>query len=182
MPDPDTARPGGRGLAPGPPGLRWGIKQRFLQYIARMPDSRCSVTDGASVTEERAFLFTPASWAEFDTATSTGVVRFRGDVRFAGHHGLLFVRVADPWLSVAADGTATLSIAAAPSEQPDRIPLATLALVRSAPSAGWLRYHGHHVALTEQGSELFNTVYPAGEHLDDLSVLRPPEPLPQELP
>jgi len=156
--DPDVLRPG-----PQEPGLRWRIKLSFLRYVTRMPDGRCSVTDGAAVAEEEAFHFSPAPGSAFDPGTLSGDLRFRGDVRFAGHHGLLFVQIADPWLTVDR-GAATLSIAVAS----DRIALAALRLER-----GPGPYLGTDVRLTEDGSDLFNAVYPAGELLDDLTVLLP---------
>ncbi|MBL7255984.1 HtaA domain-containing protein [Paractinoplanes lichenicola] len=139
-------------------GLRWRIKLSFLQYISRLPDGRCSVTDGAEIIDEQEFLFA----ADTESAPEANKVKFRGDVRFGGHHRLLFLRIADPWLEVGDDAAATLSIAA----EPDRIALATLDLRQTADG-----YLGTDVRLTEAGSELFNLVYPAGERLDNLTTL-----------
>jgi len=132
------------------PGLRWEIKRSFLRYIARMPDGACSVTDGADPVDESAFRFEPA-----------GDLRFRGVVRFSGHHGFLFVRIADPELQV--DGTrGTLTIAG----EPARVPLVTCEL--SAEPDGTTK--GTAVRLTAEGAELFNAVYPAGEPFDDFTI------------
>jgi hypothetical protein len=160
------------------PGLRWGISHRFLRYIARMPDGRWSVTDGAEVVGERTFFFSPVRTSALDTGN--GVLKYRGDVRFACHQGLLFIRIADPWLSVADDGSTTLSAVTSHDETPCRVPLVTLALAPSA-SPKNRRYVGRHAQLTEPGSELFNTVYPAGERFDDLTVLHHPRLTPQEM-
>ena len=156
---------------PGTPGLHWSIKTSFLEYIFRMPDGRYSVTDGAAVIDGQVFYFSPDDGPAFDPVTADGVLKFRGDVRFAGHHGFLFIRVADPWLTVER-GVVTLSIASLPGETPDRVPLATLELRSSGAPHGPDHYRGGSVRLTEQGSELFNMVYPPGEPFDDLTVIR----------
>jgi hypothetical protein len=165
---------------PGAPGLRWGIKLTFLQYIFNMPDGRCSVTDGAASTDEQLFYFSPDEGSVFDAA-GAGLLKFRGDVRFAGHGGFLFVRVADPWLRVE-DGAATLSIAALPGETPDRIPLATLDLTTARVPDGPDRLIGSSVQLTEEGSELFNLVYPVGEPFDDLTIIHRAAPAAERMP
>jgi hypothetical protein len=150
------------------PGLMWGIKLAFLRYIFGQSDGRYSVTDGADVVNGRMIRFVPDPETTFDPATATGVLKFKGDVRFSAHHGFLFVRIADPWLTVE-NGAGTLSLAAHPGETPDRFPLATINVSAAGPPDG--AYVGHNVALTEQGSELFNEVYPPGERFDDLIVL-----------
>ncbi|MGC9537506.1 HtaA domain-containing protein [Streptomyces sp. UG1] len=109
----------------------------------------------------------------FDADTVTGLLKFRGDVRFAAHHGLLFLRIADPWLSVIG-GAGTLTIAAPPGQSPERIPLTTLRLRTADPTDHTGFCLGTHVRLTAQGSELFNGVYPVDEPFDDLTLLLTP--------
>ncbi|MGN9757451.1 HtaA domain-containing protein [Streptomyces sp. SD31] len=155
------------------PGLRWSVKVPFLRYIARSPEGRCSVTDGASVVDEHMFLFSPDDASAFDAGTVTGLLKFRGDVRFAAHYGLLFLRIADPWLSVTG-GAGTLTIAAPPGQSPERIPLTTLHLRTADPTDHADSCLGTHVRLTAQGSELFNGVYPVDEPFDDLTLLLTP--------
>jgi hypothetical protein len=153
-------------------GLRWSIKREFLRYVARMPDGRCSVTDGAVVADDT-FLFVPDQIAAHGPAAGTGVLRFRGDVRFAGHHGLLFVRIADPWLTVDHE-VATLTIAGS-DDAAARIPLVTVTLTAGDP---FRHFSGTDARLTSEGSELFGTVYSAGERFDDLTVLTASEDTP----
>ena len=52
-------------------------------------------------------VFEPAADVTPPAALRDGDVflAFRGDVRFAGHHGMLYVRIADPWV-VIPDGEA----------------------------------------------------------------------------
>lgn len=141
------------------PGLVWGIKRSFLQYIARMPDGRCSATDGANLLD-KSFHFS----LDVDSGQAVGIVKFRGDVRFSGHNRMLFLRIAHPWLHTDTDGSAaTLTIDGAPK----RVILATLDLLTENDG-----HRGVNVRLSEHGSELFNLAYPAGEVLDDLKTLR----------
>lgn len=154
------------------PGLYWSINTRFLSYIGRMPDGRCSATDGADLLEGRAFRFAPDPAGPKLDETGSGQLRFRGEVRFAGHHGFLFVRVADPWLFVS-KGEATLSIAPQPGES-DRLELVRLTLRRSPhreDGAQLPHLAGTDVRLTAGGSELFNEAYAPGEPFDGLIVI-----------
>jgi hypothetical protein len=154
-------------------GLRWGLKESFLRYVARMPDGRCSVSDGADVVGDREFRFEPDGK---DVVPGSGAVlhRFRGDVRFSGHHGFLFVRIADPWLEVS--GTSgVLSIptvvdgVSADGPPAGRLPLVTFALADTGDGAPVGVIRGVRVQLTDEGSDLFNEVYPSGEPFEDLT-------------
>jgi hypothetical protein len=138
-----------------------------------MPDGRCSVTDGAAADGGDVFLFAPDQDRAGDPAAGPAALRFRGDVRFAGHHGLLFVRIADPWL-VLGDQDATLTIDG-PDAALGRIPLATVTLGAAAANG---QHVGTDVRLTPEGAELFGSVYPAGERFDDLTVFTPLEDTP----
>ena len=169
----ETDRPG----AP-PHGLRWGIKASFVAYVRRMPGGRSTISHGAGATgAEVLYAFDPTP----PDATSPGTARawaFTGDVRFAGHGGMMFVRLATPWLEVDADGGARLSIED-PYQRPDapRVPLADLTLARhSSPEVdadGVELWASHDVRLTAEAVELFNDVYAAGEPLDPLTVVVP---------
>ena len=153
-----------------PDGLYWSINTRFLAYLARMPDGRCSATGGAAFVDGKVFHFEPAAGGtRLDPASGSGVLRFSGDVRFAGHHGFLFVRIGDPWLTVE-HGRASLSIAAQPGESA-RLTLVTLRLEQADHESGRRRLLGTSVRLTAAGTELFGDAYPEGEPFDDLTVL-----------
>ncbi|MGN7201385.1 HtaA domain-containing protein [Arthrobacter sp. SAFR-044] len=144
--------------------LAWSMKQSFLRYVARLSDGRCSATDGAEPSETEGFTFEVSAMQ----ATNHGLsLAFRGDLRFSGHHGALFLRIADPAILV--DGPhGTLSIAGGDADAP-RVPLATFtAAVDSSGPA--LRIAGTGLMLTEAGSELFIGIYPPGEPLDDFTV------------
>ena len=174
--------------APGdiPFGLLWGIKRSFVTYVRRMPDGQGSIHDGAVPLGEDTILFPVAEAMGKAAGGAAGGVAegaadpapdhtwaFRGDVRFRGHGGMLFVRVAAPLITVRGD-TAELSI-----EDPyaragaDRVPLVTLRLKSGPAPEGAAVWLGSDVRLTEAGSQLFNDVYPAGEPFEQLSVVLP---------
>ncbi|MGY0488192.1 HtaA domain-containing protein [Streptomyces sp. WG-D5] len=153
-------------------GLLWSVKSSFLRYIATMADGRCSATDGADAVPSQdgghgRFRFVLDSVEDEGT---TVTARFRGDVRFSGHHGLLFVRLADPVLTFDASGNGVLSVAGA--DGPGHLPLARLTV--TAAEAG--RWRGTEVRLTDSGSDMFGGVYPQREPFDDL-VLALPAPV-----
>lgn len=166
------------------PGLHWGIKRRFLQYIARMPDGQCSVTDGAAVDENDRFHF---ALRDVNLAGgSTGNVTCRGDVRFAGHHGMLFVSIADPVLHIEGDHGQLSISAAGPDTDPGhdstgRRVLAEFDLkidLDAAPEVdsdrGTVRTSaGRSVRLSSEAVDIFNGVYPPGELLDDFTLVLP---------
>ena len=168
---PDAPTPG---PTPGeiPFGLLWGIKRSFIAYVRRMPDGQGSIHDGAVPLGEDTILFPPLP----DTAAGAGADRswaFGGDVRFRGHGGMLFVRVAAPLVTVRGD-TAEVSIED-PYARPeaDRVPLVTLRLEPGPAPEGADVWLGSDVRLTEAGSVLFNDVYQPGEPFEQLSVILP---------
>ncbi|GAA1518754.1 HtaA domain-containing protein [Nocardioides humi] len=154
-----------------PEGLMWGLKATFLAYLAGLPDARFSATGGAVVDERQRILFPTESTEEFDPARGEGTIRFAGDVRFAGHHGMMFVMVAQPWLTFRA-GAATLSIVD-PASHPAMDRRLDLLDVEER---GWGEHRGARLyapmpaTLRAAGVELFNHAYPAGEPFDPLSV------------
>ena len=154
-----------------PFGLLWGIKRSFVAYVRRMPDGRGSIHDGAAPLGEDTLLFPVAEPPA--TADGARIWTFRGDVRFAGHAGMLFVRIAAPVLTVR-DGQGELSIAD-PYDRPGaaRVPLVTVGLQPGPAPEGAEVWLGSDVRLTEAGAELFNDVYQPGEPFEDLSVVLP---------
>ena len=152
-----------------PFGLLWGIKRSFVAYVRRMPDGQGSIHDGAVPLGEDTILFPAAGGTSADGDTFT----FRGDVRFRGHGGMLFVRVAAPVITVRGD-RAELSI-----EDPyaradaERVPLVTLQLEPGPAPEGAQVWLGSNVRLTEAGAVLFNDVYQPGEEFEQLSVILP---------
>ena len=156
-----------------PFGLLWGIKRSFIAYVRRMPDGQGSIHDGAVPLGEDTILFPPVPDAGPAAAGADRTWAFRGDVRFRGHGGMLFVRVAAPLITVRGD-VGELSIED-PYARPegDRVPLVTLRLEPGPAPEGATVWLGSDVRLTEAGSVLFNDVYQPGEPFEQLSVILP---------
>jgi hypothetical protein len=161
--------------------LLWPIKTSFVQYIRGMADGICQVQDGADESASGAFVFPSADLAPPDVDPRRGVVfRFRGTVRFTGHHGMLSVVIADPWLECGPEST-VLSVVE-PTRLPDRSrrrPLATLDPVHASPSGGvpegWPEWDDPAPRLEDWGAMLFHDVYPLGSRLDPIRI-QPAEP------
>lgn len=170
MDEPTAAAPPGAAL-----GLAWGIKGSFVDYVARMPDGRHSLGAGAHRTEAGTFVFPPVRGARRTTPDGLDerIWEFTGDVRFGGHFGMLFVRVADPRIAIR-DGVGELTVAdQAARDDGERETLATVVL-RSVPAPeGMLAWDSTEVLLHPSAVALFNDVYPAGEPLEQLSVVLP---------
>lgn len=150
-----------------PAGLEWSIKLSFLRYIGGS-GGRASASQGASMSAPNVFSFTPAGLAD------DGALLFRGDVRFSGHGGLLFVRIAHPRVLIGAgrarmlvddpevlDGTGTPLV------------LVTFEAVPEGNDDAVMAWSGIDVRLGEEGVELFNSVYAPGEPFEDLRISVP---------
>ncbi|BCB89801.1 HtaA domain-containing protein [Phytohabitans suffuscus] len=154
-------------------GLRWGIKTSFIEYLRRMPGSRGSVGDGAVPVGSHEIFFAFDPTVRPPAGPDQLAWAFRGDVRFTGHYGMLFVRVASPWVVVSA-GSAVLTIA--PPREPEdapRVPLVTATLEPAGRRAGTEAWVSTSVSLTGAGAALFNDVYPEGEPFEPLTLQVP---------
>lgn len=152
-------------------GLRWGIKASFVEYVRRMPDGKGSVGDGAVPVGTGDLFY------EYDAAASeegdTTVWAFRGDARFSGHYGMLFVRIAHPRLEVTGESAVLTIEDPQAREGASRVPLVTAALQHVDTRDGTAVWGSDNVALTPEGVELFNDVYAAGEPFEPLVVQIP---------
>ncbi len=151
-------------------GLIWGVKASFLAYLSRMSDLKSSV-NGAVVTAGGGFYFPLASADDYDPATGLGTLRFDGDVRFSGHHGMLFVMFAQPWVTFEA-GRVTLDFVD-PSSHPRldrRLPMADLVAQEWTDHLGARAWPGLPATLREESVEIFNGVYPVGEAMESVDI------------
>ena len=168
------------------PVLRWGIKRSFISYLSRLPDGSVSAGAGASIVSGSYFQFEPDGGAPADAgapadSAPAGVRRFRGQVRLSGHHGMMSLFVADPWLEFGAAG-AVLSVAD-PQQAPGsgaRLELLRLALPAgtgpsgtgaaglepAAPGVAGTGWKELLAQLAPAAVELFNGQYAAGEEMD----------------
>lgn len=149
------------------PGLSWGIKQSFTRYVDSMPDGKRGAGYGATEAEPGIYFFELEDVSDYDAAAGKGIIKYRGDVRFAGHHGMLFVMIVDPWIDFR-ESTVVLTVLDAERwpKRDRRIELATLSLGESATAQ--LPAHWTHMdaRLTQDGSAVFNDVYRVGEILE----------------
>lgn len=144
-------------------GLIWPVRLSFVQYISSLPDGQAVLSHGARVTPGVGITF-PLADADVDASTGNAVVRFSGEVRFTGHHGLLSVTIADPRLQVT-NGEGHLSVASRQGHQH----LANCS-VTFDPRAGGGRWSATEVKLTEWGAGVFGDVYAVGEEMDPFTV------------
>jgi hypothetical protein len=151
-----------------PIGLSWTIKRSFVGYVARMSDGRCSVTDGADVSGPPTAPRFHFGFDSQERRKSGTRLAFRGDVRFSGHHGLLFVRIADPVVELRGSrgSLAVLDV--------DDVLLELVKFdVEHTPDSDGAELRGTGVRLCDGGSELFGGVYAANETFDELAITLP---------
>jgi hypothetical protein len=157
------------------PVLRWGIKRSFISYLSRLPDGSVSAEAGASIVSGSYFQFDPDGGASASEVGSPavsvpeGVRKFRGQVRLSGHHGMMSLFVANPWLEFGADG-AVLSVA-----DPQHAPGSghRLELLRlTVPSVAGTDWTELPAQLAPDAVELFNGQYAAGEEMDPVFLGR----------
>jgi len=152
---------------PNRPGLSWGVKDSFTRYIDSMPDGRRGAGHGATEAGHGVFYFELDDASGYDPADRNGVVKYRGDVRYKGHGGMLFVMIVDPWIEFREAGAVLTTIDA--EHWPDkerRIELATLLPLRAGAGRlpeGWEAWEAQ---LAPAGVEVFNGVYAVGELLE----------------
>lgn len=155
------------------PGLRWGIKASFVDYVRRMPDGKGSVGNGAVPIGAGDLFYSYDAEASTTRDDGRQIWAFRGDVRFSGHFGMLFVRIAHPRIEV--DSAWSVLTIEDPEGREDapRVPLVT-ARPRQVPGKdGVVVWVADEVALTAEGVALFNEVYAEGEPFEPLVVQLP---------
>lgn len=148
--------------------LQWGVKQSFLNYLAGLPDGRAAVSPGVTALDDRAVIFPAEPDRVGDSEPGESVLRFSGEVRFGGHGGLLFVRIADPWLHLRGhEGEMTVSDPFL-TEAPGRVALVTFNVPAMTGPGPWT---ADEVRLTEAGSDIFNEVYEPRTLFDPLVLI-----------
>jgi hypothetical protein len=175
QPSPDGPAPGSPPARPRNPfGLRWGIKSSFVAYVMRMPDGQGSMSDGASPTDTNELMFEPDPAIESPDAGADRFWAFRGDIRFKGHYGMLFVRVAHPWITLRGDQAELTVDDPYQREGGERLHLVSFDLAPGTPPSPELEiWSGTNVRMESGGVELFNDVYQAGEPFEPLTIILP---------
>ena len=91
-------------------GLVWGVRRSFVDYVYGTGGG-VEIGEGAGTIGTGEYYFKLADASGFDAGTGRGTVRFRGSVRFHGHHGLMSVEIADPSVSFGERTTAFCELA-----------------------------------------------------------------------
>jgi hypothetical protein len=147
--------------------LIWGVKQSFRTYVEA---SGGTIGAGAGAERMAEGVFAFAAAAGSDLAVEGGVLagtgRFRGQVSFQAHGGLLSVTLVDPWVEATAGGWA-LSVAET-AGSPRRMTIAKL-------DAGALALEPDGTtalpaATTLEGMMLLGDHYPPGTALDPVRL------------
>lgn len=92
--------------------LTWGVKQSFRSYVINMPISQGTITLSGGVTQTGGDA-SPFVWpaGSGTVADDGGVsVQYGGSVRFLKHDGELDVTISEPLLTVAPNGSGTISV------------------------------------------------------------------------
>lgn len=156
-----------------PEGLTWGVKRSFVNYLTSLPDGDISAADGASEVGPGLFNFLPGG-GTFDPAAGAGVLRFRGDVRLAGHYGMMFVQIADPWVEFQpGGGSLTVALGEPGTDASERIVLVALEAAAPRLVGGDLVWQSVPTRLTRDGSDVFNHQYGVNQQMDPVSIRVP---------
>jgi hypothetical protein len=164
-----------------PFGLRWSIKPRFLDYVARTTDGRAYLSDGVVPDGHHEFLFpyeedTPhvasSAAAEASGPPAGQVFAFRGGIVFSAHFGMLYVRVAHPRITLRGD-TGELTVANPASDDDAGLRLVSFTVAGGTAENGLRRWEATDVRLAPEGVELFGDVYQAGEPFASLTITVP---------
>lgn len=145
--------------------LRWGLKTRFLDYVARLPDGAVGATEGAGFADG-VFTFSPGANVPPGAAQVSGreerVFLFKGEISFTGHHGMQLLKFSDPAVVIGEHGAVVWI-----SWEDERLPFA-----EAGPPARGMDGSLHLTPLlTTDGSDLFLGSYSPGEPLDALDIL-----------
>ncbi|BBZ31224.1 hypothetical protein MMAD_55190 (plasmid) [Mycolicibacterium madagascariense] len=155
-------------------GLRWAIKHSFLDYVAKTPDGRAYVDQGASVTASNDLVFPPRQARLKGAAGGVDTYEFGGEVHFVAYGGMLYVRIGDPVIHVCG-GAGRLTVRSVDdADRSIRVELATFTVGDTGSGvAGPTQWHATDVRLAAEGVPVFADVYSTGEPLAPLQVRLP---------
>ncbi len=147
--------------------LTWGVKQSFRNYV-EMSGGTIAATAGAARAEDGALAFAaaPDSDLSIDGAALSGTGRFRGEVSFQAHGGMLSVSLFDPGVEAGADGPVlTVADTAARTR---RVVFAKLDLAAATDAGGALSIPA---TITLDGMFILGDHYPPGTALDPVGLM-----------
>lgn len=155
-------------------GLTWGLKRSFIRYVSLLPDGSHKLDEGASLAYSSIFHFELEDSSTYDSMTGLGILKFRGSLRLSGHHNMMLVLVADPWVEFY-EGETCLTVVDIQGwpERQNRIKLAELKASAPVLSKASVLWENIPARLSAEGTLLFNEQYAQDEELDPLSILVP---------
>lgn len=159
-------------MTPGPAGLLWAFKPSFVDYVARTPDGRAYLSGGVTANESNELLFELEDHAAPADSDADHTFTFRGDVRFQAHLGMLFVRIAEPQVTLR-DGEGELTVIDSESADGGRVRLVTFSVSGPEISDRLRRWDAVDVRLADEGVPLFGDTYEAGEPFAPLTITVP---------
>ena len=151
-------------------GLVWVIKRSFVDYVLGGGGGTATPSGGAWVRPDGASVF------EFDATDSDdaqSVWKFRGEVLFEAHWGMLTMRIADPWIVQADDDVQVTIVDPFSRQEGDRLTIAKAKLESDGVTATGENWAGFDVQLANGGWALFNGKYEVGSALDPFAVRLP---------
>ncbi len=150
--------------------LVWGVKASFRSYVTG-PFAKGSIAVTGARASGSGYRFGQANTTA-DLPDPVGSTRYRGKVRFTGHHGELDLTFGDPVVRVTSGDSAVLSMSVSGHGRVDLASLDLSAARRSA-SHGAVTFRGAPATLTAAGSKVFayqgSTFYPKGTRLDPVT-------------
>ncbi len=153
-------------------GIVWAIKQSFVDYVLGSGGGTATPTGGAWVRPDGASVF--AFDADGSERTVGAMVwKFRGDVLFEAHGGMLSMRITDPWVVQQADGVDVTIIDPFSRQAGDRLVIAKARLEVDGLTEAGENWAGVDVQLANGGWSLFNGKYEVGSPLEPFAVRLP---------
>jgi hypothetical protein len=153
-------------------GIVWAIKQSFVDYVLGGGGGTATPTGGAWVRSDGASVFAFDADAS-DRTVGSMVWKFRGEVLFEAHGGMLSMRITDPWIVQQPDSVDVTIVDPFSRNVGDRLTIATARLEVDGLTDAGENWAGVNVTLANAGWALFNGKYEVGCALEPFAVRLP---------
>lgn len=146
--------------------LSWGLKESFLNYVGRLPQSDVLVLRGADFDATRNEFVFPA--VDVAGGPEDARLRFAGELQIVAHAGLLRLALSDPMVVV--DGAWATLVCTDRSNGAEREESCAIGRAPWPPVLSGREWQAP-LELAETGVHLFGENYPAGEVLAPLRLV-----------
>lgn len=153
----------------GTPQLAWGIRSSFVSYVGnRLPDGNVETGNGVTQSGD---VFTWTNGTGEVSSAGQGTWSFNGFVRFTGHGGVLDTSISNPRIQLDGSGGGAL-IVDVRSKDMNGVDVSGNGMIFAQLRFTSLSSTGGTATttLTADGSRALNSMYPAGEAMDPLTV------------